>query len=106
MVSINPPSQLESHTWAGHLEPKCDTEFWFSNGTIILIMQDVEFWFYRALIAYHSPVFKTMFAEHHLSHLVPMYGHQSFTCPVIMLPDSPQDLHHIFRGYVSGGQTR
>lgn len=106
VVGIGPPSQLESHTRAGHSEPTCDAEFWFSDGTIILIAQDVEFRFYRALLAYHSPVFRTMFTEQHPSRLVPIDGYQSFTCPVVTLPDSPQDLRHIFRAYVSGGQTR
>ncbi|KAM5537289.1 hypothetical protein V8D89_009019 [Ganoderma adspersum] len=79
-----------------------DAEFWISDGTIILVAQNVEFRFYRALLTDHSPVFKAMFAGQHPTRVVPIDEQQSIGCPVIQLTDSPQDLRHILRAYVSG----
>ncbi|KAI1795392.1 hypothetical protein LXA43DRAFT_40045 [Ganoderma leucocontextum] len=81
---------------------KHDAEFWFSDGTVILVAKNVEFRFYRALLADYSPVFKTMFAGQHPSRLVPIDEHQSITCPVVKLTDSPEDLRHIsYYGHMS-----
>ncbi|KAI1795390.1 hypothetical protein LXA43DRAFT_992550 [Ganoderma leucocontextum] len=82
-----------------------DAEFWISDGTVILVAKDVEFRFYRALLADHSPVFKAMFAGQHPSRLVPIDEQQSITCPVVQLTDSPQDLRHILRAYLSGTES-
>ncbi|KAI1781652.1 hypothetical protein LXA43DRAFT_933524 [Ganoderma leucocontextum] len=82
-----------------------DAEFWISDGTVILVANDVEFRFYRALLADHSPAFKAMFAGQHPSRLVPIDEQQSITCPVVQLTDSPQDLRHILRAYLSGTES-
>ena len=39
---------------------KRDEEFWFEDGTIILIVEDIEFRIYRGLLASQFPVFKDM----------------------------------------------
>ena len=79
-----------------------DAELWISDGTIILVAQNVEFRFYRTLLADHSPVFKTLFAGQHPTRVVPIDEHQSISCPVVQLTDSAQDLRHILRAYISG----
>ncbi len=79
-----------------------DAEFWISDGTVILVAMNVEFRFYRALLADHSPVFKAMFAAPHPSRVAPIDKHQSIICPVVQLTDSPEDLRHILSAYISG----
>ena len=37
-----------------------DTEFWFEDGTIILIAQDIEFRVYKGFLASRFPVFSDM----------------------------------------------
>ena len=83
-----------------------DPEFWFSDGTVILVAKNVEFRFYRALLADRSPVFNAKFADQHPTRDVQFDDQHSFSCPVVHLTDSPEDLRHILRAYVSGKQTR
>lgn len=83
-----------------------DEEFWINDGTVILVATNVEFRIYRGLLSDHSPVFKSMFAEQHPTRVVPIDEQQSITCPVIQLTDSPQDLRHILRAYISGTHPR
>ena len=83
-----------------------DPEFWFSDGTVILVAKNVEFRFYRALLADRSPVFNAKFADQHPTRDVQFNGQHSFSCPIVHLTDSPEDLRHILRAYVSGKQTR
>ena len=83
-----------------------DPEFWFSDGTVILVAKNVEFRFYRALLADRSPVFNAKFADQHPTRDVQFNDQHSFSCPIVHLTDSPEDLRHILRAYVSGKQTR
>ncbi|KAI1795394.1 hypothetical protein LXA43DRAFT_992563 [Ganoderma leucocontextum] len=85
--------------------PQRDAEFWFSDGTVILVAKNVEFRIYGGLLANYSSVFKAMFAEQHPFRLMPINEHQSFPCPVVQLTDSPEDLRHILPVYVSRRQT-
>ena len=78
-----------------------DAEFWFGDGTVILVAGDVEFRIYKGLLADYSSVFKTMFAKQHPVRPMPIDERHSIPCPVIRLKDSPQDLRHILRAYVS-----
>ena len=52
------PSELEGH----EIQPGRDAEFWFGDGTVILVAKDIEFRIYRGLLADYSPVFKAIFA--------------------------------------------
>lgn len=83
-----------------------DAEFWFGDGTVILVAGDVEFRIYKGLLADYSPVFKTMFAKQHPVRPMPIDECHSIPCPVVRLKDSPYDLRHILRAYVSRKQTR
>ncbi|PIL26269.1 hypothetical protein GSI_12025 [Ganoderma sinense ZZ0214-1] len=99
----DPQPQLGDEHGNGGLER--DAEFWIGDGTIILVAQKVEFRYYRALLADHSPVFKTLFAaDKQPTRRVPIDEHQFITCPVVQLTDSPQDLRHIIRAYISGAE--
>lgn len=50
---------LSSH--AGDVVRARDAEFWFEDGTIVLVARDVEFRVYKSILADHSPVFSNMF---------------------------------------------
>ncbi|PIL26265.1 hypothetical protein GSI_12021 [Ganoderma sinense ZZ0214-1] len=65
------------------------------------VAKNVEFRLYRALLVDCSPVLKTLFAEQHPSRLEPIDEHHSIPCPVFRLTDSPQDLRHVLRAFVS-----
>ena len=81
---------------------KRDDEFWFEDGTVILVAQDVQFRVYKGILAYHSPIFSDMFS-------LPPPPHASY--PVVELFDSASDWRHvldlltmskgILRGYVT-----
>lgn len=50
---------LSSH--AGDVARARDAEFWFEDGTIVLVARHVEFRVYKSILADHSPVFSDMF---------------------------------------------
>ena len=74
-----------------------DGEFWFDDGTVILVASDVEFRFYKGLLASVSPVFKQLFADSRVVRTVPMDQEQTFSCPVVHVSDSPEDLRYVLR---------
>ncbi|KAI0683672.1 hypothetical protein C8T65DRAFT_722747 [Cerioporus squamosus] len=74
---------------------KKDEEFWFEDGTITLIVRDVEFRVYKGLLMGQSEVFRDMFSLPQ-----PEIGSEaqvSSTIPVIRLDDSPDALRHVLR---------
>lgn len=89
-----------------------DAEFWFEDGTIILIAQNIEFRVYKGPLIRHSPVFSDMFslpqpvsAPH--SPLSSASGNDEMTdCPVVHVTDSPYELRHVLRVFVSGDQLK
>ena len=72
-------------------------EFWFEDGTVILVTCDVEFRFYKGLLASVSPVFKQLFADSRVVRTVPMDQEQTFSCPVVHVSDSPKELRYMLR---------
>ncbi|KAI0819799.1 hypothetical protein BC628DRAFT_1331968 [Trametes gibbosa] len=75
-----------------------DEEFWYGDGNIILIARDVEFRVYRGLLSDHSPVFKDMFSLPQPDDTpVSVDSSTGYSCPVVHLSDSPEDLRHILR---------
>ncbi|EIW56925.1 uncharacterized protein TRAVEDRAFT_127403 [Trametes versicolor FP-101664 SS1] len=84
---------------------KRDEEFWYCDGSIILVAGDVEFRIYKGLLADHSPVFKDMFSLPQ----PPVAASPTRTndpCPVVHLSDSPDDLRHVLRAYMPKGDPR
>ncbi len=78
-----------------------DEEFWFDDGTVILVARDVEFRVYKGVLAGLSSVFKSLFAEHHTLRNVHMDGVPSFPCPIVQVSDSPEDLRYLLRACFS-----
>ncbi|RPD58575.1 hypothetical protein L226DRAFT_146930 [Lentinus tigrinus ALCF2SS1-7] len=73
---------------------KRDDDYWFEDGNIILVSENVSFKVYRGLLAEHSSVFRSM--------LDVGQGTQNPAdivdgCPVVPLYDSPNDLRGLFR---------
>ncbi|PIL26278.1 hypothetical protein GSI_12034 [Ganoderma sinense ZZ0214-1] len=81
-----------------------DTEFWYNDGTVILVSKDVQFRVYRGLLADSSPIFKAIFDATAVAAAVPIDEHQAIACPVVLLTHSPEDLRHIPREYFSRKQ--
>ena len=81
-----------------------DEEFWFDDGTIVLGARNVAFKVYAGPLIEHSPVFKTML-------LLPQPLDASNASDpgaerVIYLPDSPEDLRHVFEVLMPGKTLR
>ena len=78
---------------------KRDEEFWFADGTIVLMIQDIEFRLYRCLLKDRFPIFKDLFS-------LPQpasndsEGQNSDSCPVVHLHDSARDWRNVFRLYM------
>ncbi|KAL1938142.1 hypothetical protein VTO73DRAFT_11971 [Trametes versicolor] len=74
-----------------------DEEFWYEDGTIILIAGNVEFRIYKGILAEHSPVFKDMFSLPQPPQAAP----DDLPCHVVHVSDSPEDLRHVLRIYMA-----
>ncbi|KAI0753692.1 hypothetical protein C8Q74DRAFT_330652 [Fomes fomentarius] len=82
-----------------------DEEFWLDDGTVILVARDVEFRVYSGLLANHSPVFRELIAKPHSTRPVSINNNHEVFCPVVQLSDTPEDLRHLLRAYMSPGGT-
>ena len=76
-----------------------DGEFWFEDGSIILVARNVGFRVFRSLLAAQSPVLADMFSNPSRK----IEG-SSEGCPVVHLSDSPEDLRHLLRILVPSTQ--
>lgn len=93
---------------AGTGSLKRDNEFWYDDGTIVLVADNTEFRVYRGPLAKHSPVFRDMLAlpqpptlpQSTSSASEPPVSHHQ--CPTVHVTDSPSDLRHFLRAFVLG----
>ena len=71
-----------------------DGDYWFEDGNIILVSENVAFKVYRGLLAEHSSVFRSMLD---IGQAIPNPAEMVDGCHVIPLYDSPNDIRGIFR---------
>ncbi|PIL26261.1 hypothetical protein GSI_12017 [Ganoderma sinense ZZ0214-1] len=95
-----PEADSEGQAREGQVFKK-DEEFWFEDGTVIIVARDTEFRVYEGLLAGLSPVFRGLFAESHEQRIVPMRGGQTLSCPIVGVSDAPGDLRHLLRACFS-----
>ncbi|RDX49028.1 hypothetical protein OH76DRAFT_1351489, partial [Lentinus brumalis] len=69
-------------------------EFWYEDGTIILVARTVQFRVYKGVLADLSSVFADMFSLPQPTSSLPA---GPADCPFVHLEDSPEDLRHILR---------
>nr|VWO98534.1 LysM domain-containing protein [Ganoderma boninense] len=76
-------------------------EFYFDDGSVVLVAQDTSFHVYRALLAAHSTVdvLADMFSSLNNEANSNLEG-----CPVAYLSDSPQDVGHFLRVLLPNAQ--
>ncbi|RPD53662.1 hypothetical protein L226DRAFT_482950 [Lentinus tigrinus ALCF2SS1-7] len=72
-----------------------DGEFWYQDGTIILVARNVQFRVYKGILADHSSVFADMFSIPQPAS--PPAGALPLDCPVVYLDDIPEDIRYILR---------
>ena len=84
-----------------------DEEFWFEDGTVILVARDAEFRVYKGVLGRLSSVFKALFAAgHHGMRNVRIDEAQTISCLVVHLSDPPEDLRYLLRACFSGRLER
>ncbi|PIL23589.1 hypothetical protein GSI_14902 [Ganoderma sinense ZZ0214-1] len=66
-----------------------DTHFWFEDGNVVLVSQNIGFKVYQGLLASQSPVFQDLFAS--ASHAEETYEGS----PVVRLCDTPECLRYL-----------
>ncbi|KAL7278468.1 hypothetical protein ACG7TL_007467 [Trametes sanguinea] len=94
LASATTVIQLQT-SGSGHVQSTQDAEYWFEDGNIILVAQDVSFKVYKGLLAEHSEVFRSMFLV--AQGAQPSTEQSTDGCPVVPLDDSPEDLRQLFR---------
>ena len=86
-----------------------DPRYWFDDGSVILLVQDVEFRVYRGILERHSPVLREMFSlrspapQEAFAHMGPGAVEAKTLIPVVRLSDSARDWHHLFDWCMRGG---
>ena len=75
-----------------------DEEFWYEDGTIILIAREIEFRVYKGLLAERSPVFKDMFSIPQ-----PEDSEMYDGCPEMVLYDAPEAVETLLEHMYSAG---
>lgn len=94
------PPQVE-----GVVVLKKDEEFWFQDGSVILVAGDVQFKVYQGVLATHSPVFKDMFSLPQPASTSTSSG--TSICPaVVHLTDHPADVREVLRVLLPKSQPR
>ena len=103
--TITPPSTRSKE---GHQNVRRDPTYWFDDGSVILLVQDVEFRVYRGILERHSSVLREMFSscssasQETIDHTDPGVVEMKLLCPVVRLSDSARDwrylLHWCMRG--------
>ncbi|KAI0640933.1 hypothetical protein C8Q79DRAFT_1014771 [Trametes meyenii] len=78
-----------------------DKEFWLEDGTIILVAGNFAFRVYQGLLTKQSEVFRDMFAS-----CVPGKGESYAGCPLVHMPDSPEDLRRLLRVILPANRIR
>ncbi|KAI0753681.1 hypothetical protein C8Q74DRAFT_330261 [Fomes fomentarius] len=74
-----------------------DDEFWFYDGNIILVADNVKFRVYKGLLASRSGVFRDMFSLPQPSSPTCTSIDKETGCPFTVLDDSPDTFRHILR---------
>ncbi|KAH9932309.1 uncharacterized protein B0H18DRAFT_987525 [Fomitopsis serialis] len=74
-----------------------DEDFWYDDGSIILIAQDVGFRVYRGLLVKLSEIFRDLFTVPQ-----PPHGQLVCGCPVVHLPDTAASLREFLEALLHG----
>ena len=69
-----------------------DKDFWFDDGNIVLVAENVGFCIYKGLLSSQSPVFSGLFSGNSLTADENVDG-----IPVVRILDSPIELRHLLR---------
>ena len=93
-VSLSDVSPLKHDVSPEHL-PKKDGEFWFDDGSIVLVASSIAFKVYKGPLVDHSPIFRDMLSLPQPA--APPLPSSNVSPPIIRLPDSAVDLRHLLR---------
>ena len=75
-----------------------DEEFWYEDGSIILLTADVAFKVYRQPLLEHSPVFKDMLSlPQPVNSAVSVVTTDGGVCPIVRLQDSSFSVRYVLR---------
>lgn len=69
-----------------------DPEFWFEDGSIVLVAHNIGFRVYKRLLSEHSPFFRDLFQMPQ-----PAYASKVEGTPCVVLLDPPDWVRHLLR---------
>ena len=72
------------------------TDFWFPDGNVILLVEDIAFKVHQGQLVRHSDVFRDMFS------LPPPASETLDGIPWVQLHDDPSDVLHLLRALYDG----
>ena len=91
------PKILEVSDFSKVLDPSTQSDFWFEDGSVVLIAQNIKFKVHRGMLARHSLIFQDL-----LSLPPPMDQRTIDGCPIIELHDLPDDVWYLLRALYDG----
>ena len=104
---LDPAAELDGTSNDDAKETKPDEEFWFEDGNLILVAGNVKFRVYQGPLIAHSPVIKDTLSLPQPAEEPPCYAHhEAPSCPIIPLTDSPHDLRHFLRVFLSNSSGK
>ncbi len=92
VVIVAPGDSESSKSADGHDQFTRHADFWLEDGNLILLAARTAFRVYRGLLVKKSAVFADMFVTGS-----PDANEMFDGCPVIRLPDHPDDLQHFLQ---------
>ena len=102
-MRTNPiPLSEEMSAKYAHPDPTCverSTDFWYPDGSIVLIAERTAFKVYQGILAQNSAVLREMFKLTQPDAMEIMDG-----CPVVRLSDDAMDLTYLLRSIFGGAK--
>ena len=99
-VPMDDPGGTNGTEDGGQEQRKRDAQFWYEDGTVILVAHDVEFRVYKGVLVQHSLFFRDMFS------LPQPPDAASEPCPTVHLFDSPEDIRYMLQASMMPGSPR
>ena len=91
------PKAFEVSDFSKTIDSSIQSDFWFEDGSVVLIAGNIKFKVHRGILARHSLIFQDLLS------LPPPSNEQTIDgCPIVELHDSSDDVWYLLRAVYDG----
>lgn len=91
------PKEFEVSDFGKDVSSLIQSDFWFEDGSVVLISGNVKFKVHRGILTRHSIIFEDVLS------LPPPVNEETIDgCPIVELHDTPSDIWHLLRAMYDG----